>query len=257
MKKSSKYTVPSIDKAIDIIMLLSQRPNLTLKEIYSELQLPISTSFNIVTTLENRGFIEKNKQTLEYKLGLTLMKLGLEIYDSIDIRKVAYPIMEDLVSEFGETSYLTSIDEHTYEGVVLEKVESSQTVTVIRSIGSKVPLYASATGKSLLSGLTEEEFAMYVNQVEFIQFSNKTITTKETLAEELVQIRKNGFALTEDEMGDGVSSISAPITNFQGKVVAAVSVAGPTSRMKEKIEGIIPHVKAAAERISKKMQNKQ
>ncbi len=247
--------MPSINKAFDIITLLSRRPNLTLKDIYTELNLPVSTCFNIVATLEQQGIVEKNQQTGQYKLGFTLMRLGLEIYDSIDIRKVALPYMRELVSEFGETSYLTTIDLSTYEGVVLEKVESHQTVTVIRSIGSKVPLYASATGKSLLSGLSEDELNSYASQVEFTPFSDKTIATMETLEYELEQIRKQGFAITEDEMGDGVSSISSPITNFNGDVIAAVSVAGPVHRMQNRTEVIIPHVKRIAEQISKKLLN--
>lgn len=249
-KKTSKYIVPSIDKAVDIISLLSRTPNLTLKEIYTELNLPISTCFNIINTLEKRGLIEKNPQTAQYKLGLFLMRLGLQMYETIDIRKIAFPVMKGLVAKFGETSYLTSPDYSSLEGVVLEKVESLKTVTVVRSIGSKVPLYASATGKSLLSGFDQEKLDEYLEQTEFIQFSNNTITTKESLLAEIALIRERGYATTVDEMGDGVSSVSAPIKDFQGDVIAAVSVAGPTMRMDEQIPLIIPEVKQAAETIS-------
>ena len=254
-KTNSKYTVPSIDKAIDIIRLLSLKPNLTFKQIVEELNLPLSTSFNIINTLQNRGFVEKNKLTSQYTLGLTLMRIGMQIYQNIDIRKFAYPIMKELVSKFGETSYLTGLDNSTFEGVVLDKIESLKTVTVVRSIGSKVPLYASATGKSLLSGFTPEELEDYLCNVTFIKFTDKTIANREMLMKELEKIRNMGYTITEDEMGDGASAVSAPIKDNQGNVVAAISIAGPMTRMENQIPSMIPEVKIAAERISKLIWN--
>ncbi|NEU31276.1 IclR family transcriptional regulator [bacterium LRH843] len=253
MKAGSKSIVPSVDKAIDIIILLSQKPSLTLKEVYEELQLPASTCFNIMNTLQKRGFVEKDRFTSRFKLGLTLMKLGMQIYNDIDINKIALPIMKELVSKFGETSYLSIIDYSSYMGVVIEKIESQKTVTVIRSIGSKVPLYASATGKSLLSGLDNDELEKYFSKVKFERYTNKTITNKEKLMDELTEIRINGFAKTENDMGDGVSAISAPIKDYQGKVVAAISVSGPSNRLEEQIPLIIPEVKKAAKKISHKI----
>ncbi|MCM3716312.1 IclR family transcriptional regulator [Alkalihalobacillus oceani] len=250
MTKKTKSLVPSIDKAVDIIILLSQKPNRTLKQIYEELGYPASTCFNIITTLEQRGIVEKNKLTSQFKLGTTLMRLGMQLYEDIDIRKVALPIMKTLVAKFGETSYLTIVDYSTYEGVVIDKIESLKTVTVIRSIGSRVPLYASATGKSLLSGLTNDEIEDYFSKVNFVKYTEKTITSKDQLMEELNDIREMGYAITENDMGDGASAVSAPIKDYQGKVVAAVSLSGPSNRMEEQIPLIIPEVKLAAEKIS-------
>lgn len=254
-KTNSKYTVPSIDKAIDILRLLSLKPNLTLKQIVEELNFPLSTCFNIINTLQNRGFVEKNKLTSQYTLGLTLMRIGMQIYQNIDIRKFAFPIMKELVSKFGETSYLTGLDKSTFEGVVLDKIESLKTVTVVRSIGSKVPLYASATGKSLLSGFTPEELEEYLCNVTFIKFTDKTIANREMLMKELEKIRIMGYTITEDEMGDGASAVSAPIKDNQGNVVAAISIAGPMTRMENQIASMIPEVKTSAERISKLIWN--
>ncbi len=253
MKQGSKAFVPSVDKAIDVIMLLSQKPNLTLKEVYEELQLPASTCFNIMNTLQKRGFVEKDKLTSRFKLGATLMKVGIQIYDEIDIRKIALPVMKELVSKFGETSYLSIIDYSSFEGVVIDKIESLKTVTVIRSIGSKVPLYASATGKSLLSGLDEDELEEYFSRVKLEKYTEKTNADKENLLAELIDIRANGYAKTENDMGDGASAISAPIKDYQGRVVAAISISGPSSRLDEQIPMLIPEVKAAAKKISNKI----
>ncbi|WP_096188806.1 IclR family transcriptional regulator [Evansella halocellulosilytica] len=249
-KPNKKYTVPSVDKAIDVLMLLSENPNLSLNQVVETLGFSMSTCYNILNTLQNRGLVEKDSLTARYSLGLTLMRLGMEIYEKIDIRIIAHPVMKDLVNKFGETSYLSSIDKSTYEGVVLDKIESLKTVTVVRSIGSRVPLYASATGKSLLSGLSPAELEEYLQTVSFYKYTENTITQAEELKNELEKIKQQGYAITEDEMGDGASSVSVPINDYQGNVIAAMSVAGPIDRMKNLIPQIIPEVKVSAERIS-------
>ncbi|WP_425340345.1 IclR family transcriptional regulator [Ammoniphilus resinae] len=174
-----------------------------------------------------------------------------KIYNSIDIRRVALPYMQELAGKYGETSYLTTIDYSKYEGIVLEKIESNKTLIVVRPVGSNFPLYASATGKSLLSGLTDEELDNYFEHVQLIPFTERTLASREKLKEEIELIRHRGYATTHEEMGDGASAISSPIRNYQDKVVAAISLAGPSQRMMDQIPYIVPEVKSIAEMISK------
>jgi DNA-binding IclR family transcriptional regulator len=252
-KKTENYQVPSINKAIDIILLLSRRPNLSMKEICSEFQLPFSTCFNILTTLENRDFVRKEPQTNLYNLGYALMRLGLQIYEGIDLRKLVIPYMQDLVSKYGETSYLAAIDYSTYEGVVLEKIQSPKTIIVTRQVGSKFPLYATNTGKSLLAGLTPKQLDEYFKVVKLVPFTNKTVIDESKLREEIQLIQQRGYATTYDEMEEGASGVSAPIKDFQGKVVAAISLAGPTQRMVNHIPQMIDEIKQIGDTISQSL----
>ncbi|WP_165820925.1 IclR family transcriptional regulator [Pueribacillus theae] len=249
-----KSIVPSVNKAIDIILLLSQSPDLSMKEIAETLELPSSTCFNILTTLEYRGFIKKNDKSLGYSLGLSIMRLGLQVYENIDIRKIALPIMKELTSIHNETCYLATLAPSKLEGFIIERVESSKTLVVLLPVGDKVPLYATATGKSLLSGFSEEDLTFYLNNVELSAFSTKTIITEEQLREELEQIRRKGYATTHNELGDGASAISCPIKDYEGNIIAAISLSGPTQRMVTQFPAMIQDVQEAANKISRSLQ---
>lgn len=250
---SNRNIVPSVNKAIDIIILLSESPLLTFKSICSELDLPASTCYNLLNTLEGRGIISKNKQTAEYSLGITLMRLGLHAYNSLDIRKLALPFMQELAYKYDETCYLSIVNHSTVEGIVLERIESTKTLLVLHQVGSKFPLYASATGKSLLSGLSEEELDRYFSVVELIPFSKETVTEENKLRKEIEEIRKLGYATTCNDMGDQAAGISAPIKDYQGRVIAAVSLAGPIQRMEEQYEFMIRDIKETADKISQEV----
>ncbi|MCL6445138.1 MAG: IclR family transcriptional regulator [Alicyclobacillus sp.] len=247
------YQVPSVHKAIDILELLRDRRRMTFKEIADTLRLPSSTCYNILNTLEARGLLAKDSTSGQYSLGVQLMQLGLRVYNDLDLRTLALPVMAELHTRFDETVYLSVLAKNGLEGIVIEKLDSPRTMLVLRQVGDRVPLYASATGKSLLSGLNEEELERYFNAVDLIPFSKTTIVDKEALLREVEMIRRNGYAITHDELNDGASAVSAPIRNHANTVVAAISLAGPVGRMQPNIPLMIPHIKDAAKRISEQL----
>src|SRR5699024_1802563 len=229
-KPIKKYTITSLDKAINVILLLSEESKLTINDIAKKLELTLSTCYNIMNTLENRGLVDKNPNTNQYSLGLTFMRIGMDMYNDIDIRNMAIPIMRSLVNKFEETSYLTGLDHSTLEGIILENVNSSNSVSVVRSIGSRVPLYASATGNSLLAGFEKEKLDLYLSNVKLEKLSDSTITDPNVFKNKIAEIKANGYAITKNDLGDGVTSVSAPIYDFRDQVIAAISIAGPIDR---------------------------
>src|SRR5699024_2271419 len=131
--------------------------------------------------------------------------------------------------------------------VVLENINSSNSVSVVRSIGSRVPLYASATGNSLLAGFNEVDLDLYLSRVKLEKLSESTITDPTIFKSKINEIKLNGYAITKNDLGDGVTSVSSPICDFRGQVVAAISIAGPMERMEYKLDDISQSIKEAAQ----------
>ena len=249
----SRYLVPTVSKSITILNLLVQRPNLSQKQIRSELDLPNGTCFNILTTLESYGMIERDPTTSLYRLGPHLIHLGFIAYKNFDVRSLSLPILKRLNALFDETVYLTILDKSSNEGIVIEKLDSSQTTVVVRQLGEKVPLYASCTGKSLLSGFDEYELERYLRATDFVKLSSKTITEQDKLRNEVETIKRKGYAITQDEWGDGATAVSSPVRDYTHRVIAAISLSGPTPRMEKTISEMIQHIQTAANEISTKM----
>ncbi|MFD1037475.1 IclR family transcriptional regulator [Virgibacillus byunsanensis] len=250
----NKYQIPSIHKAINVLELLKQQESLTLKEIKQELDMPISTCYNILTTLENRGFVQRSVDTGHYSLGMTLMHFGLFIYNNIDFKKMGKHYLGKLSEEFGETAYLSIIDKSSFKGLVIERHQGDRTGLVYsRNTGDTFPIYASGTGKSLMSGLSEDELQVFFEKTEMISYTSNTITDEETLREEIKEIIKEGYAISISAYEDNVISVSSPISDSLGRVIASVSLVGPINRIDPMLDKVIYMVKKTAMDISKEI----
>lgn len=250
-ERSAKYQVPSINKAIDILHYLDQHGPASFKEIKNAIEIPHSTCFNILSTLVTRGLLEVRSGM--YYLGLGLIQLGLSAYSRIDLREIALPVMHELIDKHNETSYLSVTDKQTYEAVVIERVDGGNTLSIAIQIGERVPLYASGTGKALLSGLSDAELENFFRVVERKKFTPMTIITEEGIREYIQEIRKNGYALSLSDHDEGVCSISSPIRDGKNEVVAAISIAGPEMRLVNKLGTLAEDVKKAAMKVSEKL----
>jgi DNA-binding IclR family transcriptional regulator len=125
---------------------------------------------------------------------------------------------------------------------------------VSAAIGHEEPIHCSSVGKCILAYLPEEKSEKILNEVEFIKYTDKTKTSKEELVKELKQIRKNGFALDDEELSIGVCCIAAPIYNHKGEVKNCIGISGPSARIrKDNIDLYINKLKIAANHISHNM----
>jgi len=250
---SGKYQIPSVHRAIDILYLLSSKERMSFTAIKDTLELANSTCFNLLNTLEKRGFVQRDNNN-QYLLGIRLMQFGLSVYNNFDLSKVSKPYLRELSNEFEETTYLTVLDKTDSQGLIIDCIHGDRTGLVYsRNIGEIIPLYASGTGKSLLSGFDTEELNQFFEDVKLIPFTPQTITDKEVLLEELEEIRANGYAISQSAFEEGVISISAPITDYTGAIIASLSLVGPINRINIKLAQVIDSVKSTAKSISNQL----
>jgi len=236
MKKAKpNYPIKVLNKSLSVLELLLQKgSSMNMIELSKKLGFYPSTTHRILDSLKHWGYVEQDPKTQKYRLGLKLLELGMAKLHQMDLVKEATPYLKELVKQCNETVHLGVLEEG--EILYLAKEESSQTIRMISYIGKRAPLHCTALGKVLLAYMSEEERKKILEEKELPRLTEKTITDKGELEEELNKVREQGFALDREENEKNVRCIAAPIRNHQGRVIAALSISSPTFRLNKNVQ---------------------
>lgn len=249
-KKSSDYSIKSIKRTVQVINSFTANAHeLGVTELSKMLNLHKSTVHRILITLSKEGLVVKNPVNQKYRLGIIFFKWGCIVQNQIEIRSYALPIMKDLAKSTEESVALNIISNN--KRIIIEKIESPNEIQRVLKLGENLPLYFGSAGKVLLASLSDEEFEKCLKEERLISFTPHTITNKSKLMKNLHEIREKGYAIAIEERIPGGASIGAPIFDYTGKVIAALSISGPVLRFsEEKIPILISLVQDAAMKIS-------
>ena len=198
--------------------------DVSLTEISQALQLPKATTHRLLQLLVECGYVSQNATSSKYYLTMKLFCLGSKVVEKQDVYEVSLPYMLELRKEFNETVNLV-IRERDF-GLYIGVQHSEQQVRLHSRIGERIPLYCSAVGKVLLSGLSPECIAELLSDCTWHKYTDNTITNLADLQKEIATVKEAGYAIDDQEITVGVKCIAVPIHNFLGDIVAALSVAG-------------------------------
>lgn len=245
-------TVKSIVKAVDILSFLaSSDAGQPLGAVSRELGMHPTTARRLLMSLQHTGMVHQDSESRLYFLGLRLLELGSRVPQQNNLVQRARPVLEQLVQECMETAYLAVYNEGSV--VYLDTVECERTIKTTVQIGQSRPAHTTGTGQVLLSHLSDDALRAFVAQ-PLEKRTAKTITDETALRAALDRIRRDGYAVTVGEHDEGVSSVAAPIMDFTGRVVAAISLSGPSYRLDEAaLSRMAASVTKAARQISTKM----
>lgn len=249
----ASQSIQSVQRALSILEILRNHPDgLGVTEISNRLDVAKSTAFRLLFSLLEEGYVQKDNQTDQYRLGLKLLQLGNEVAKSMDLRRVATPYLKKLVDLTGETTHLAIYEKG--EVVYIDKLESSATIRMYSQVGLRAPAHCTGLGKAMLSGLPDEEIDRVIETKGLQKFTETTLITRGQLMKALKEANGNGYAFDDEEHERGVRCAAAPIFNFENKVVGGISVAGPTTRIsQERMRQIGPQVRQIALEISREM----
>ena len=247
------HIVHSVLKALDILECFSQDEHiLGVTDISKRLGLSKSTTYNLLSTLKLRGYVEQDPQTSRYGLGVKLLELGQVVRANIEIRDRAVPLLRQLAQRTGEAVYLTVLDD-AYS-LYIYAIEAFGRLAHGSAIGRRVPLHCTAVGKAKLAYLDSQEIDRIIHQVGLPRYTPHTISDPERLRAELSLIRERGFAVDNEEHEVGIRCVAAPIRDESGAVIASCSVSGPAGRMTdERIAELAPEVVQVADAISRRL----
>jgi len=229
---SSQYKVQVLERALALLNTMAAAPGeLSLMDLCDRIGLHKSTVHRLVSVLEQNRLVEKTA-TGKYRLGLKLFELGTRAVASLDLRERARPHLERLAFETNETVHLCVLDEG--EVLYLDKVEPDRSVRLSSSVGRRNPAHCTSVGKAIMAFLPENEVDAIIKRFGFREFTRYTITTPAALKADLQEVRRVGYARDWEEHEEGVKCLGAPVRDFSGKVVAAISLSGPAFRINDK-----------------------
>ena len=214
-------------RAIRLLKLFTaEQPELRLGEICSQSGLNKTTTHRLLQALCSESMLDKSAQDGSYRLGPTLMALGVQALSSNDLRVRARPLLKHLAEESGETATLEVPIDDTM--LILDEVTSSHFVGAGGNVGTRWPMHATSTGKVFIAF---ENNGVDRLGLQLASLTSKTITERHRLEEALSGIRERGFAETVDELEDGFSGVATVVRGGMGQVLGALSVCGPTQRL--------------------------
>lgn len=216
---TKNYSVPALEKAIAILHALADK-EMTIVELHAYLKLPKTTTFVILNTLEQHEIIHKTAEG-GYRLGHVLLHWGNRYFSSIDLVQIARPHLEQLVAGKPYTCHLAMLIGG--RAVYCDKVEGNGFVHFATSIGQSQPMHQSSVGKALAAGLSDEEIVRLL-PVDLNPLTSKSVRSAEQFLEQVRFVREHGFAIEDEEFEEGVRCIGAPIRNYNGNIVAALSI---------------------------------
>jgi len=226
---------------------------MTVSELAVAAGLPQSTVFRLVSTLEQLGYLVRDEETKRYRHSARMITLGLTALDSLDLRELALPYMKALSEHTHETVKLAILDD--VEIVFLASVVAPEKMTMPTPVGHRLPAYCTALGKALLAFQPPDKLDLLLKMIDFKRRTPKTITDPARLKAELTRSRKRGYAIGDQEMILGESSIAAPIHDRRGVALAAVNISTLRFDLKNQdlTERLIQQTVACALLISKEL----
>ena len=247
----------SLERGLAILTCFTpDRPVLGIANIADELGMSRSTTHRYVITLVALGYLEQGASR-KYRLGLKVTDLGMSVLNATGLREHAHPYLEELRQRTSYTVSLAVLDGP--EIVYVDRVRSLRRGQNDNDLGlhpgSRLPAYCTAMGKLLLANLPQEQQREILASMKLKKRGPNTITSKEALRDELDEVREESFAVNDEELAPELHSIAVPVRNEAREVVAAVSLAAPTTKISlaELVDALGPHVVSTADRISARL----
>lgn len=216
----------SVARALEMLELVAEsKEDLTITEISKQLGIPKSTTFDILYTLLEKGYLEQaSEKQKSFRLGMKLFQTGARYIEQTPFHDLAHATLEQLAEVAGETAFLAILNKD--ELVYLDKVESPNSVRTSARIGSSNPLYCTGLGKALLATMPDDDVKAVLARTGGLQaITPFTLTDESRFMEVLYQARRQGYAVDDREHNAEVFCLAAPVYNLHGRVSAAISVA--------------------------------
>jgi IclR family transcriptional regulator, KDG regulon repressor len=245
--------VQSLDRAFDILEILSRERNgLALGEIGRRLDLPKSTVHRLLASLARRGYVERTAAAGPYRLGMAFIGLCSLHLNRLELKTEAQPLLQGLCARTGQTAYLAILQER--EVVYIDKAETIDSLRKYSVIGERRPLHCTALGKALLMRARNAEIRRLLAGTTFAAHTPRTLGNLAALLADLEAARRRGWALDDREIEPTVRCVAAPVLDYSGGTIAAVSVSWDMrAHPNVKVTDVAALVMETADAISRRM----
>jgi DNA-binding IclR family transcriptional regulator len=224
------YSIQVLQRGMKVLdALLDARIPLSLEQICAYTELPKSTAFRIIVNLLQGQYLVETEKG--YWLGLKMLRFGALVEEKLDLMQQARPFLMQLRDQVNETIHLAVLDDDL-RVVYVEKLSTQHAVGLMMSrIGITAPMHCTALGKAMAAFRSEDDIRHWVVTHGLKSVTETTITDEDAFLQELREIRSRGYAVDDGEFEASVRCVAAPIRDRTGRVIAAVSISGPDTRM--------------------------
>lgn len=247
MKKIT-YSAPSVKKAFKILSAISDASNgLGISDLSKKLKIGKSTVHGITMALEEMGVLVRDPLYKRYTVGYSLLELCRAAYSKIELKDLARKPMEKLVEKVGETVFLGVLNgDHI---TIVDVAESRNEMKITSPPGTRLPLFAGAAGRVLLSQIKEEKAKQIIQKKGLVRYTLKTVIDQRQFHREIEKVKEQGYAVDDEEYIAGVRAVAAPLI-FASSPPAALWVVGFTSTMDDhKMKTVIREIRETVQEI--------
>ncbi len=239
----------TVGKALDVLDVVAAfgRP-VRFSELLARCRYPKATVYRLLQTLVSQGMLSHDHANNQYSLGVRLVRLAHTAWRQASLAPVARSFLEELSGKVGESIHLAQME----GGQVLfvDKVKVADMFDTLAQAGKVAPGYCTGVGKALLAFLPREARNRALQQQAYMRYTDATHGNRESLEQELQQIRDEGIAFDREEHERGIISIAAPILSDTGHVIGSLSIASSTTRHSlATLQNFRPALLATAEKI--------
>ncbi len=245
--------IQSVQRATDIISLFCTSPQrLGVTEIAAALGLNKATTWGLVTTLEQQGFLQQDPDSRKYGIGPRLFELGMIYVGNLEINVKGARQAQNLAARTGLTARIGILDNGSVLITHLAVPRSEDYLS--HQIGPRTPAYGSGLGKAMLANLAPAELDEYLRSVELVAITRNTITDRAALRRDIEQTRERGYSIAREEMIPGLAALGAPIYGRNHRLVGALSISEtPEIVLSKRLEKLGYELTRAAADISREM----
>lgn len=252
-REKSNYVIQSVSHALDVLeQFYLNVDEIGVTELSKRLKLHKNNVFRLLATLEARGYIEQNRATENYRLGLKCLQLGQTYVQQMGFLHQAKSTLEELVKTAKESSFV-AIRKGTAI-VPLDFLEARSAVRVVSFLGTTLPLHCTAPGKIYLAFDSEEGLNQSIPE-KLDRYTDRTIIDRRILLEQVKEISQSGYAMEQGEFMEEVISVAVPIHDYTRTLVGSLAITGPAHRLtSEKIQKeVVPLILKGGNELSKRL----
>lgn len=219
-RDKESYSIQAVENALDVLEALSEiDDDVRISQLSEKLAMNKTSVFRLLATFENRGYVEREEQSGKYRLGLSAYEIGQKFLSRMGLLRHARPVVERLARGCNEAVYI--VVKRRNEVLFLDMVDTTQKVKIVSLVGKRYPLETTAAGQVLLA---------------FNQLKEKSPDEKAQIpVKQLAEVRSHGYALDNGALGEGITSVAAPLFGSGGKLHGAICLVGPEFRLSNSV----------------------
>jgi DNA-binding IclR family transcriptional regulator len=228
-REKTNYIIQSVSHALDVLeQFAGEHEELGVTELSKRLKLHKNNVFRLLATLESRGYIEQNRATENYRLGIRCLQIGQTFLTQMGLLRQAHPVIAGLAHTAHETAFVAVLRKSAV--VPLDAVEADRPVRMTAAVGEAQPLHSTAAGKVHLAFIPDADVREALID-GLTRFTDRTIVDRQALLQQLRKVVESGYSVEMGEHIEDVNAVAVPIRDYTRNVVGSLAVTGPAYRM--------------------------